>query len=283
MKMLKKSKTKISLLTVINLFTLITTITIIPSCSKVPIIGRRQLNLLPESEMMSTALVQYNSFLKENPPLAATDVNAEMVKNIGNKMSQAVIKFMAQNNLSSRIAGYNWEFNLVDNKEANAWCMPGGKVVVYTGLLPITRDENGLAFVMGHEIAHAIARHGNERMSQQLALQSGGVALDIALSQQPAQTRQLYNMAYGVGTQIGATLPFSRLHESEADKLGLIFMAVAGYDPRQSPQLWSRMSAAGGSKPPVFLSTHPSDQKRQKEMEDFMPKAMKYYIASKAN
>lgn len=255
--------------------------TFLSSCSKVPITGRKQLNLLPESEMMSTALTQYNTFLKENPPLPANNANAELVKSVGNKMSQAVIKFMAQNNMSDRIAGYKWEFNLVDNKEVNAWCMPGGKVVVYSGLLPVTKDENGLAFVMGHEIAHAVARHGNERMSQQLALQSGGIALDVALSQQPTETRQLYNMAYGVGTQVGATLPFSRLHESEADKLGLIFMAVAGYDPRTAPALWGRMAAAGGSKPPALLSTHPTDQKRQKDMEEFMPKAMKYYIESK--
>lgn len=284
--MLRKSNTKVTQISSITLLTIIATITIVSlltSCAKVPITGRKQLNLLPESDMMSTALVQYSTFLKENPPLPATDANTEMVKRIGNNMSQAVIKFMAENNLSERIAGYKWEFNLVNNKEANAWCMPGGKVVVYTGLLPITKDENGLAFVMGHEIAHAVARHGNERMSQQLALQSGGIALDIALSQHPSETRELYNMAYGIGTQVGATLPFSRLHESEADKLGLIFMAVAGYDPRKAPELWTRMAAAGGSKPPAILSTHPSDQKRQKEMEAFMPKAMKYYIDSKNN
>lgn len=279
--MLRISDTKVTQIFSIILFTSITIISLLTSCAKVPITGRKQLNLLPESDMMSTALVQYSTFLKENPPLPATDANTEMVKRIGNKISLAVIKFMAENNLSERIAGYKWEFNLVDNKEANAWCMPGGKVVVYTGLLPITRDENGLAFVMGHEIAHAVARHGNERLSQQLALQSGGIALDIALSQHPSETRQLYNMAYGIGTQVGASLPFSRLHESEADKLGLIFMAVAGYDPRKAPELWTRMSAAGGSKPPAILSTHPSDQKRQKEMEEFMPKAMKYYIDSK--
>jgi predicted Zn-dependent protease len=179
------------------------------------------------------------------------------------------------------VAGFKWEFNLVDNKEANAWCMPGGKVVVYTGLLPVTKDEKGLAFVMGHEIAHAVARHGNERMSQQLAVQSGGMALDIALMQQPNETRQLFNMAYGLGSTVGAILPFSRLHESEADKLGMIFMALAGYDPTSASNVWTRMAAGGGQKPPQILSTHPTDAKRKSDMDAFLPQAMKYYKPNK--
>lgn len=249
------------------------------SCSKVPITNRKQLHLLPESEMMTTAFAQYNTFLAANPPVNATDVNAEMVKRIGNRMSQAVIKYLNDNKMSSRIAGYKWEFNLVNNIEANAWCMPGGKVVVYSGLLPITKDETSLAFVMGHEIGHAVAQHGNERMSQQMTVALGGVALDVALSQKPQETRQLFDLAYGVGTTVGATLPFSRLHESEADKLGMVFMAIAGYDPSSAPQLWKRMAAAGGAKQPEFLSTHPSDEKRQKDMMAYMPEAMKYYKA----
>lgn len=252
----------------------------INSCSKVPITGRKQLHLLPESEMMTTAFAQYNSFLVTNPPVAATDANAEMVKRIGNRMSLAVIKYLNDNKMSSRIAGYKWEFNLVNNKEVNAWCMPGGKVVVYTGLLAVTKDETSLAFVMGHEIGHAVAQHGNERMSQQMAVQMGGIAMDVALAQKPKETRDLFNLAYGIGTTVGATLPFSRLHESEADKLGMVFMAIAGYNPGSAPQLWKRMAAAGGAKQPAFLSTHPTDDKRQKDMIAYMPEAMKYYKGS---
>ncbi|MEO8146962.1 MAG: M48 family metallopeptidase [Bacteroidia bacterium] len=250
------------------------------ACSKVPITGRKQLHLLPESEMVSMGFASYGAFLKENPPAPATDPNAELVKRVGNKLSQSVIKFLAQQKLSSRISGYKWEFNLVNSPEANAWCMPGGKVVVYSGLLPITKDENSLAFVMGHEIAHAVAQHGNERMSQQMSVQAGGMALDMYMSQKPAETRLLYNTAYGIGSQVGVMLPFSRLHEGEADKLGMVFMALAGYDPRPTPDIWKRMAAAGGAKPPEILSTHPSDANRAAEMRKYMSQAMKYYTGT---
>lgn len=250
------------------------------SCSKVPITNRKQLHLLPESQMIAMGFSSYGTYIKENPPVALTDPNAEMVKRIGNKLSQSVIKFLAQKKMSSRIAGYKWEFNLVDKNEANAWCMPGGKVVVFTGLLPITKDENSLAFVMGHEIAHAVAQHGNERMSQQLTAVAGGMALDMYMAQKPAETRKLFNTAYGLGTQVGVMLPFSRIHESEADKLGMIFMALGGYDPRPTPEIWKRMSAAGGGSVPELLSTHPSDANRAAEMRKFMPEAMKYYNSS---
>lgn len=252
------------------------------SCSKVPITGRKQLHLVPESEMVAMGFSAYGTFLKQNPPAATTDPNAELVKSVGNKLSQAVINFLAQQKLSSRIAGYKWEFNLVNSPEVNAWCMPGGKVVVYSGLLPITKDENSLAFVMGHEIAHAVAQHGNERMSQQMSVQAGGIALDMYMAQKPAETRQLFDMAYGVGSQVGVMLPFSRLHEGEADKLGMVFMALAGYDPRPTPEIWKRMAAAGGAKPPQILSTHPSDANRAAEMQKYMPQAMKYYKNSAA-
>ncbi|MBL7926118.1 MAG: M48 family metallopeptidase [Bacteroidia bacterium] len=260
-----------------NWIIVLSSILILTSCTKVPITGRRQLNLLPEDQMVATALAQYNEFLVKNPPVALSNNNADMVNRLGNKLSIAVVKFLAEKKQSQRVAGFKWEFNLVENKEANAWCMPGGKVVVYTGLLPITKDETGLAFVMGHEIAHAVARHGNERMSQQLAVQSGGMALDIAMMQQPNETRQLFNMAYGLGSNLGAMLPFSRLHESEADKLGMIFMALAGYNPTNASNVWARMAAGGGQKPPEILSTHPSDAKRKNDMDKFLPEAMKYY------
>ncbi len=179
--------------------------------------------------------------------------------------------------MHGRIDGFQWEFNLVDDDVPNAWCMPGGKVVVYTGLLPLTQNETGLAVVMGHEIAHAVARHGNERMSQELALQLGGVALSVAIEKKPEETKQLFYSAYGIGSELGIVLPYSRLHETEADKLGLIFMAMAGYNPEEAIPFWTRMSQSGGQKPPEILSTHPADETRIRNLKEFMPEAMKYY------
>lgn len=254
---------------------------LILSCSKVPITQRKQMNLLPESQVMSMSLSNYREFLSKNPPVPATNPDAAMVKNIGNKISAAVEKYMKQNGQAKRVAGYKWEFNLVNDKQINAWCMPGGKVVVYSGLLPVTQDETTLAFVMGHEIAHAVARHGNERMSQMLLTAMGGIALDVALSQKPEQTRAIFLSAYGVGATVGVLLPYSRTHESEADKLGMVFMAMAGYNPSNAYHVWERMSAAsGGGKMPEILSTHPSDATRMKQMKEFLPQAMKYYKPS---
>ncbi len=247
------------------------------ACSKVPITGRKQVNLIPETELISMSLTEYASFLKTNPPAGNHDQNTIMVKQIGNKIQQAVTKYMSQNKLSSRLAGYKWEFNLVNDPMINAWCMPGGKVVVYSGLLGVTQNENALAIVMGHEIAHAVARHGNERMSQGLVTQLGGVALGVALQSKSAETQALFQTAYGVGSTVAVMLPYSRLHETEADKMGLIFAAMAGYDPREAPKFWQRMSAKGGAKPPEILSTHPSDATRISDLNKFMPQAMKYY------
>lgn len=247
------------------------------SCAKVPLTGRRQVNLLPESELIGLSLTQYKDFLAQNPPTPSTDNDAAMVRRVGVKIQSAVTKYMAQQKLSDRISGFKWEFNLVNDPTVNAWCMPGGKVVVYSGLLKVTQNETALAVVMGHEIAHAVARHGNERMSQQMMTQLGGLALDVALSTKSAETRTLFNTAYGAGTTVGVLLPFSRLHESEADKLGLIFAAMAGYDPKEAPKFWKRMAAVGGAKPPALLSTHPSDEKRINDLNAFMGEALKYY------
>jgi len=247
------------------------------SCSKVPISGRKQLNLVPESDILSSSLASYNDFLQKNPPVPASDPNAAMVKKIGGKMKTAVETYLRQNGFASRIKEFKWEFNLVNNKEVNAWCMPGGKVVVYTGLLAVTQDEASLACVMGHEIAHAVARHGNERVSQGLLAEMGGVALDVAMANKSSETRQLIMTAYGAGATVGVIMPFSRTHETEADKLGLVFMALAGYNPNASIAFWERMAKQGGSKPPELLSTHPSDQTRINNLKAYMPTAMKYY------
>lgn len=253
----------------------------VAACSKVPLTNRKQMNLIPESELVAMSLTSYKDFLKDNPPVNSADADAQMVKRVGERVKNAIVKYMQQNKLYSRIKDYKWEFNLVNDKQINAWCMPGGKVVVYTGLLQVTKDEPSLALVMGHEIAHAIARHGNERMSQGLLAQAGGVAVDFATLNKNPQTRALFMTAYGVGANVGVLLPYSRLQETEADKLGLIFMAMAGYDPRVGPDFWKRMSAAsGGQKVPELLSTHPSDQTRISNLNKFMPQALKYYKPS---
>lgn len=249
----------------------------ITSCSTVPLTGRSQLNMISDSEMHSMSYTQYDDFIKNNK-LSTDKRNTALVKKVGTKIRRAVEKFMAQKGLSDHLRGYKWEFNLVEDDMVNAWCMPGGKVVFYTGILPITQNEAGIAVVMGHEIAHAIAEHGNERMSQQLLTQMGGVALAVAVKDKPKETQALWMSLYGVGSAVGVMLPYSRLHESEADKMGLIFMAMAGYDPNTSVEFWQRMAdMKGGAAPPEFLSTHPSDQTRINDLKAAMPEAMTYY------
>lgn len=260
----------------IQLLLLTLIIAFVFSCTTVPVTGRKQLAFIPDNELMSMSFQQYNDFLKENPPSKNTK-NAALVKRVGNRIKTAVEKYMADNNMSYLLDGYSWQFTLVNSDQVNAWCMPGGKVVVYSGILPVTKDETGLAVVMGHEIAHAIAGHGNERLSQELMRTAGSIGLMVALNEQPQETQALWAAVYGVGTQIGAILPYSRLHESEADRVGLIFMAMAGYNPRQAPLFWERMSKTGGAKPPEILSTHPSDQTRIANLNKYMPEALKYY------
>lgn len=245
-------------------------------CSTVPITGRSQLSLISASEMNAMSFQQYDQFLQENK-LSSSKPDIDMVKRVGVNIQKAVETYFKQNDLTKELAGYQWEFNLVESNEVNAWCMPGGKVVVYTGILPLTKDETGLAVVMGHEIAHAIAQHGGERMSQGLLQQLGGVALSVALKDKPQETQNLFMTAYGVGTTVGVILPFSRTQESEADRLGLIFMSMAGYNPNYAVDFWTRMSQMGGQKSPEFLSTHPSDQTRIADIKKELPEALKYY------
>jgi len=268
----EKKMKRIKLLLAVLLSSLMFLIT----CSTVPLTGRSQLNLIPSGEMLSISYQQYDQFLSENI-LSSNTANTEMVKRVGQNVQHAVETYMAQNNLIDRLEGYKWEFNLVDDEQVNAWCMPGGKVVVYTGILPVTKNETGLAVVLGHEIAHAIAEHGNERMSQGMLQQLGGVALSVALKDEPETTRIIFYTAYGVGTTVGVLLPFSRTQESEADHLGLIFMAMAGYDPHNALDFWQRMKEEGGQSPPEFLSTHPNYDTRIENIKEWMPEAMNYY------
>ena len=249
---------------------------ILVACATVPITGRKQLSLISDSEMQAMSFQQYDQVIAESK--LSTDPEATaMIRRVGGRIQKAVEEYFRDHGMSGELKGYAWEFNLIESDQVNAWCMPGGKVAFYTGILPICRDDAGVAVVMGHEIAHAIAEHGKERMSHQMAVQMGGMALSEAIKTKPEETRAIYMSAFAVGTHFGAMLPYSRMHESEADHIGLIFMAMAGYDPREAPRFWERMSASGGGKPPEFMSTHPSDAPRIRQLNDRMAEALGYY------
>lgn len=249
------------------------------ACSKNALTGKSQLTLLPESELQTMATQEYQQFLSTNKVVSTSNNrDAEMVVRVGKRITNAVENFYKEKGISDRLTGFKWEYNLVDDKAVNAWCMPGGKIVVYTGLLPVTQNEAALAAVMGHEVSHALLQHGNQRMSQGLLQQLGGVALSVALANKPAETQNLFLNAYGVGSQVGVLLPFSRKNELEADHYGLIFAAMAGYNPEEAINLWQRMAKASeGQAPPEFLSTHPSDEHRIAQLKKLMPEALKYY------
>ena len=253
----------------------------VSGCSTVAITGRKQLNLIPDGEMLSMSSSQYGEFMKEAKPSRDT-ASARLVKRVGQRIQGAVEKYFRDRGMAAELNGYAWEFNLVESDEMNAWCMPGGKVVFYSGIMPVCQDEKGVAVVMGHEVAHAVAKHGAERMSEGLLAQMGGMALSAALQSKPEQTQALWMTAFGLGAQYGVVLPHSRGQESEADHLGLIFMAMAGYDPAAAVPFWQRMAAkAGGQKPPEFMSTHPSDETRINDIRALLPEATKYYQGAK--
>lgn len=270
--MMMMNKTYIMKRTIIFLMALV----LLGSCNRVPITGRKQVSLLPNSEVVAMSLTEYNSFLSASQVIE-TGSDATLVNQVAGQIAKAVEEVMTQQGYADLLQDFDWEFHLVQSDEPNAWCMPGGKIVVYTGILPYTKDASGLAVVLGHEVAHAVARHGNERISQQLLAYTGFAALDVAMSNKPEETRNLILGAAGIGAQVGVLLPFSRTHESEADRLGLIFMAAAGYDPHTAIGFWERMSANGPSIP-EFLSTHPSDETRISNIRDvYMPEAMEFY------
>ncbi len=242
------------------------------ACKTVPVTGRKQLNLVPNSMIQALAFSQYDSVVKVSATLSQNDERAQMVTRTGTKIQQAVEMYMQQNNMSKEIKNFKWEYNTINENIINAWCMPGGKVVVYAGLLPVTQNETALAVVMGHEIAHAIARHGNERMSTGLLMSLGGLVLEEALKEKKQETQLLFLGLYMVGSKLAIELPNSRMQESEADKLGLIFMSMAGYNPDEAVPFWQRMAAENkGNKLPQFLSTHPSDETRIKKLTELIP------------
>lgn len=247
------------------------------ACATVPLTERKSLSLISDSELSSLSLEQYADVLQKSK-LSNDPARVQMVRRVGGRIARASEEFLRESKLEADIKNYKWEFNLIeDDKVANAWCMPGGKVAVYTGILPLTKDETGLAVVMGHEVAHAMAKHGNERMSETLLVQLGGAGLSAALAKQPSQTQQIFLGVYGVTSNVGFMLPYSRLHESEADRIGLVLMAKAGYDPREAIPFWQRMNEKGGSRPLEFLSTHPAPDTRITDIKSHLPEALKYY------
>lgn len=250
---------------------------LLSACSSVPITGRKQIRFLPEGLLGEMAAANYQAFMKEHTVVPAADPRAQLVKRAGERISRAVTDYLRDTGQASRVQEFTWDFNLIESDVVNAWAMPGGKIAVYTGILDLTKDENGLAVVLSHEIAHVVARHGNERLSQQLLLTMGAVSLDVAMREKPEQTKDLFMLAYGAGGTLG-TLAYSRRHEYEADALGMVFMAMAGYDPAHTLTFWERMIAFSGDRQmPEFLSTHPANQSRVRAARKFLPEAMNYY------
>lgn len=248
-------------------------ILIVLSCKTNPFTGEKSLNFVPNSNLFPTAFQQYGSFLKENKVIVGTP-DAKRVENVGMKIKAAAERWLKANGHPEYLNGYQWEYKLIENKDVNAWCMPGGKIVFYTGILPITKDEAGLATVMGHEVSHALANHGAQRMSASQLQQIGAMGVAIATENKTVEEQQQWQQYYGLGSQFGVMLPFSRNHESEADKIGLTLMAIAGYNPETSISFWERMSASSkGNKPPEFMSTHPSDQTRIANLQKLIPAA----------
>lgn len=247
------------------------TVLLFLSCATNPFTGKKTIALVSNAQLFPTAFQQYDQFLSENKVVTGTQ-DAEMISRVGQRIATAAERWLDANNYQGYLNDYQWEYNLVEDKTVNAWCMPGGKIVFYTGILPIAQNETGIAAIMGHEVAHALGNHGQQRMSAGLLQQLGAVAGNVAIKDQ--QSRDIFNQAYGVGSSVGVMLPFSRAHETEADKIGLILMAIAGYNPDEAAELWKRMKAnSGGQAPPEFLSTHPSNDTRIKNLSELAPTA----------
>jgi predicted Zn-dependent protease len=260
-----------------SFFLLMTTL-LLSSCGNVPFTGRRQLQLVSNDEVIALSLQQYQEFMR-SAPLEKGTTDAQMVSRIGSRIAKAVETFYTNNGYQSELENYAWEFNLVKDNSVNAFAMPGGKVVIYTGLLPVTQTEEALAVVIGHEIAHVIARHSNERISQQVALQYGGAIAGGLLGNSQAM-QQLGSTVFGLGAQYGVMMPYARKQEYEADEIGLIIMAMAGYNPQVAIPFWTRMAQSGGTEVPEFLSTHPTDSKRIARIQEIMPQVLTYYKGS---
>ncbi|WP_087880496.1 M48 family metallopeptidase [Parabacteroides sp. Marseille-P3160] len=248
---------------------------LLASCSSVPLTGRRQVLLVSDQDVLSSSLSQYQEYIK-TAPLSTDAKGKAMVVRVGQKIAAATEQYLKNNGLESEIQNFKWEFNLVKDDQINAFCMPGGKIVVYEGLLKIVGSDDELAVVIGHEVAHAVAKHSNERMSQELLAQYGSSIVSSALGNKSQAVQSLGGTVYGLGAQYGVMLPFSRKHESEADYMGLVFMAMAGYNPDVAVGFWQKMSAAGSGSVPEFMSTHPSDATRIRDIQNHLPEVRQY-------
>jgi predicted Zn-dependent protease len=259
-----------------KLFLIVLTIALIISCSTVTLSGRKQLLLVSDQEVLTSSFQSYKQFI-DSVPLSTNKTQTALVRKVGTNIANAVVTYLKANGQEAEAASFAWEFNLVKDTTMNAFCMPGGKIVVFDGILPVTKTEAGLAVVLGHEVAHAVAKHANERMSQQMIVQYGASIADGLLAKKSDATRNTISTIYGIGANYGYMLPYSRKHELEADRLGLIFLAMAGYDPNEAVAFWKRMAANAKNAPAEFMSTHPSDQTRIAQIEQCVPEAMKYY------
>lgn len=243
----------------------------VSACKVNPFTGQKTLNFYPNSQIFPSAFAQYDQFLTENKVVKGT-AESQMITKVGQRISAAAERWLSANGHPGYLKDYKWEYTLVNDETVNAWCMPGGKIVFYTGILPICQGETGVAVVMGHEVAHALADHGAQRMSAGTLQQLGAVAGNVAISD--PNKREIFNQAYGIGSQVGVMLPFSRGHETEADRIGLQIMAIAGYNPDEAAELWKRMKAnSGGEAPPEFMSTHPSNDTRISNLTAWAPLA----------
>ncbi len=265
--------TKIKIMKKYSFFITILVLLIGSSCATNPMTGKKTLNLVSNSELFPASFQQYGQFLKENKVVQGT-VDAKRVESIGIKIKDAAEKYLASIGQNQYLNDYRWEYKLVDSKDVNAWCLPGGKIVVYTGILPVTKDDAGLATVMAHEVSHALANHGAQRMSAAKLQGVGALGLAVLTGGQSEESQYMWQQLYGVGSQVGVMLPFSRGHESEADKIGLTLMAIAGYNPQEAIAFWKRMAEqSGGKSQPEFMSTHPSDATRVANLQNLVPEA----------
>ena len=253
---------------------------LLTSCGSVPITGRKQLNLVSDSEVLQSSLQSYTSFMS-TAKVSTQKTQSEQVTRVGKKIAAATEAYLKSVGMESEIKNFAWEFNLVKSDEVNAWCMPGGKIVVYEGIMKLVSSDDELAVVLGHEVAHAVAKHANERMSQQMLAQTGANVLGVITQGKSTTTQAVAQQVYGLGAQYGVMQPFSRKHESEADYMGLVLMSIAGYNPDVAITFWQKMSAASSAKVPEFLSSHPSDATRIKQIQEKLPEVKKNYCTGK--
>lgn len=256
-----------------SLLTTIFAVTLFLSCATNPFTGKKTMALVPNSQLFPMSFQQYDQFLTENKVITGTS-DAQMISRVGQRIAVAAERWLDANGYQNYLKDYKWDYNLVNDKAVNAWCMPGGKIVFYTGILPIADGEAGVAAIMGHEVAHALANHGQQRMSAGVVQQLGAIGVGVATSKKDPEVQNAWMQAYGIGTTVGGMLPFSRNHESQSDEIGITLMAIAGYNPDEAANLWRRMKAnSGGQAPPQFLSTHPSNDTRIQNLTAWAPKA----------